>query len=446
MAASLGPSVITNSLVASLDAADRNSFLKYSLINMSNWTIGIGGVIGFNQNGNPSTENQRFSGTNPWGQTDIIWGSFPSGNNNDDGGWNTDYFNIDKTKLYRFSVWVKRTSSTGGGTFYLGMYADGDGSRQMDNSTVNTNSYWNCTGAGGLTQDIWYLYVGHVYPYDTTYTGKHSDTGYYFANNPTKQGDVNLCNIGTGELKWSSNSTQAVHRTYHYYCGDSTTRLQFYDPRVDAIDGTEPSISELVSRSPIQLKDISGNGNNCTLVNGPTFNGLNGGNILFDGTDDVANVTTSVIDRSNGQEITVSCWIRPSRTSGQYSVFCTNRSNDASIYNWIFYQHTTDGAIAFHGSAQNKSSYIPTVNVWINVLNTVTAAGVSTLYVNGISTYIVSGYTYGNGTPSRLGIGADPGSQEAFQGNIAQTLIYNRALSATEILQNYNATKTRFGL
>jgi hypothetical protein len=192
--------------------------------------------------------------------------------------------------------------------------------------------------------------------------------------------------------------------------------------------------------------DLSGNLINSTLINSPTFTSTGGGSILFDGVNEAANATTSIIDRSDGQEITVSCWIRPSRTSGQYSVFCTNRSNDTSIYNWIFYQHTTDGAIGFHGDNQNKSSYIPTINVWINVVNTVTAAGLSTLYVNGISTFTVVGYTYGNGTPSRLGVGADPQGQEAFQGNIAQVLIYNRSLSAAEVVQNYNANRSRFGL
>jgi hypothetical protein len=199
-------------------------------------------------------------------------------------------------------------------------------------------------------------------------------------------------------------------------------------------------------RSGTTWFDRSGNGNNGTLVNGVGYSGDNFGSLSFDGTNDVVNSTTSIIDRADGQEITVSCWIKPSRTSGQYSVFCTNRSDDTGIYNWIFYQHITDGAIAFHGDAQNKSSYVPTTNVWINVTNTVTASGVSTLYVNGVSTYTVTGYTYGNGTPSRLGIGADPGSQEAFQGNIAQASIYNRALTAAEVSQNYNALRSRYGL
>lgn len=193
--------------------------------------------------------------------------------------------------------------------------------------------------------------------------------------------------------------------------------------------------------------DLSGNNIMGTLTNGPTYNSSNGGSLVFDGVNDVVNSTTSIINRTNGQEITVSCWIRPNRTSGQYSVFCTNRSDDTSLYNWIFYQHITDGAISFHGSAQYKSSYIPIPNVWINVVNTVTTSGLSTLYVNAISTYVVSGYTYGNSTTvSRLGIGADPGGQEPFQGNIAQVSIYDKALTQSEIEKNFNAIRGRFGI
>lgn len=192
--------------------------------------------------------------------------------------------------------------------------------------------------------------------------------------------------------------------------------------------------------------DLSGNAITGTLTNGPTFSSTNGGSIVFDGTNDVVTATTTAINRNDDQEITVSCWIKPNRTSGQYSVFCTNRSNDNSIYNWIFYQHTTGGEISFHGDSQNRSTYVPVAGVWINVVNTVTSGRVSTLYVNGVSRYVVTGYTYGNGTPGRLGIGADPGGFEAYSGNIALVSIYNRALSSSEVSQNFNALRGRFGI
>lgn len=167
----------------------------------------------------------------------------------------------------------------------------------------------------------------------------------------------------------------------------------------------------------------------------------------FDGSNDVINGNTPLINRTNGQEITVSCWIKPQRTSGQYSVFCTNRANDTVSFNWIFYQHTNGGEISFHGSSQYKSSYVPVVNKWINVTNTITSGGTSILYVNAVSVHVVNNYTYGAGTTlSRLGIGADPGGQEPFKGGVGPIMIYHTALSPQKIQQNYNALKGRFGL
>ena len=195
--------------------------------------------------------------------------------------------------------------------------------------------------------------------------------------------------------------------------------------------------------------DLSGNGITGTLTNMEIpgdYTSTNGGILTFDGTNEYVAANTSLINRTSGQEITVSCWIKPSRTSGQYGTICGNVFGNFVTYNWLLYQHTDNGAISFHsGNNQYKSSYIPTINVWVNATHTVTSSGVSTLYVNGVSTQTFTGFTYG-GTPGILGIGAVDGGFTPFQGDIAQASIYNRALTATEIAQNYNALKGRYGL
>jgi hypothetical protein len=219
--------------------------------------------------------------------------------------------------------------------------------------------------------------------------------------------------------------------------------ILYKNPQVEFnAPGSIPTPFVAGTRSNTQaLVDLTGN--NTITANSLTY--TSDGTFSFNGTSDRLTSSTSLFNRTNGQEITVSCWIKPSRLGGQYSVFCTNRSSDAGTYNWIFYQHANDGAISFHGSSQYKSTYIPVVNTWVNVTNTVTSAGVSTLYVNGVSTFVVNGYTYG-GTPSLLGIGANPGGQESFQGSISNVNIYTRALSAAEVKQNFNALRGRFGI
>jgi len=197
------------------------------------------------------------------------------------------------------------------------------------------------------------------------------------------------------------------------------------------------------SRSNTQgLLDLT---SNCTVD--LTYAAYNSSSeITFNGSSRFTS-SNAIFNRSNGQEITVTCWMKTARNAGQYQIIAENRSFDTSLYNWILYQHTDNGAISFHGIAQNKSTYIPPLNQWIYVANTVTSGGVSTLYINGISTYVVTGYTYGNSTtPSLLCVGGDGNGAECIQGSIDTVAIYNRALSASEILKNFNSQRSRYSV
>lgn len=455
-----GPQIVKNGLVLGLDSYARGSYLPNSLINMNNWSAGTGGVTGYNQNGNPSTENQRFAAANPWGHTGIIWGSFPSGNGNDDGGWNTDWFNIDNTKLYRFSVWVKRTSSTTGGTFYFGMYANGDGSKRMDNSVVEGNAYWNCTNIGGLTQDVWYLYVGHVYPYTTTSTGQHPDTGYYLVNNQTKQGAVNGCNIGTGDLKWSSNSTQGIHRTYHYYCADSTSRLQFYDPRVDLVDGKQPSIQELVSRSPIQWRDLSGNGYNLTLSHPSVYTTYNGVRCM-DFENGIAKYLPggSLTDLPIYSNITICMYSTVKAADGDWKTLWRSASGDHQIIisasdgiSLGMYDNDGAGFLDTGFDVNTLSNYTTQFHFYVWKLSS-TSPYYQFYYDNNLSsssgslTNINAALTRGTASVGAYhNVTSTPSDFSQEWGRISNFYYYNRHLTESELRQIYEATKTRFGL
>ena len=155
----------------------------------------------------------------------------------------------------------------------------------------------------------------------------------------------------------------------------------------------------------------------------------------------ISNVST--YQRSDGQELTVECWINPSRLAGQYQDLVVNRS--ASAYNWMLYQHTTDGSVQLHGAAQYKSTYIPPLNKWTHIVATVNSSGVYNLYANGQLVQTVTGYQYQTQTPNELSIG-NFDSTEYFSGLIDEPRIYNRALSADEIKTHYNAGLDKLGL
>ena len=216
-----------------------------NLIDPSGWTTGNGGVGIYSANGDTGEQN-RYYGTDPWGNSRIVWQTVPSGNGNADGGWNTNGVSIDNTKLYRFSVWVRRTSTTSGGTFYFGLQSNNGNAIHLSNNYTEGNPYWDYRGTGWFPQNTWYLVVGHCYPVNYNGTTPHPESGFYtVAGGKTLQA-TNAGNV-PNDVKWSAGTTTATHRTYHYYCGDSTTRLEFFWPRIDCIDGTQPSIAQLLA-------------------------------------------------------------------------------------------------------------------------------------------------------------------------------------------------------
>ena len=83
------------------------------------------------------------------------------------------------------------------------------------------------------------------------------------------------------------------------------------------------------------------------------------GTITFNGSTSGMTVSTSLFNRVNGSQMTVACWIKPSRLSGVYQMLVDNRSDNQ--YNWMLYQHTNDGSIQLHGLNQNKSTYIQVI-------------------------------------------------------------------------------------
>jgi hypothetical protein len=193
--------------------------------------------------------------------------------------------------------------------------------------------------------------------------------------------------------------------------------------------------------------DLTGNFNNGTLINGPTFNSNNGGSIVFDGVDDYQTGNISNLGLNANGTFTVECTLKYNNTSGtQNPLTLTGVSNNAVQIGII------SGATAvwkYGGTTVITYSAPSAGNIY--TISVSVAPTLVTVYINGIlnntnnSPVLQTGalaYLY-NSAYSTSGTVTPSGY---FNGNIYQTRIYNRALLATEILQNYNATKTRFGL
>jgi len=188
--------------------------------------------------------------------------------------------------------------------------------------------------------------------------------------------------------------------------------------------------------------DISRGGNNGTLINGPTFNIANGGSIVFDGTNDYVSLgNPSLYQIVQG---TISAWVRTSSPGNSFRGIITKQSNYGLF--------TLDGVLVTYDwfSNQTRSTGINIAdNTWKNVVmafttNTGSPSNNAIIYLNGISVLTTTIKFSNNNIELQIGNGGD--ATQYISGNIAATSLYNRALSATEILQNYNSTKTRFGL
>ena len=198
--------------------------------------------------------------------------------------------------------------------------------------------------------------------------------------------------------------------------------------------------------------DLSGNNNNGTLTNGPTFSAANGGCIVFDGVNDYVAGGNLGTFYSQG---TISYWMYSTAVENYRNPFSTNYlGGNVAIR---FEQFTTaspsggfsvvigNDAGTYAGYSYSPSAIL-TVNSWYNVVlvwNTVTNNVIG--YLNGDLKFN-SSHTYWATTLPAIAIGNGFSSDRYFKGNISSVGIYNRALTATEVLQNFNATRTRFGV
>jgi hypothetical protein len=206
--------------------------------------------------------------------------------------------------------------------------------------------------------------------------------------------------------------------------------------------------------------DVSSGGNNGTLINGPTYSSSNGGVIVFDGVDDgltfgSPNMTSSC---------TVNQWIQPlsgSATTMRPVVYAAVNSSTAVLYSQLvkssniwYHQVLVSGYPTGYAEEMNMyfqsnvTSFVQNNTPYNFTFTWERTPGVnSTLktYLNGVfREQQVNTNNYWANTASLAT--STYTVDYSYKGNIGTTSFYNRALSASEITQNYNAQKSRFGL
>ena len=461
MALGHSPQIVTQGLVYYIDPSNTRSYAGYgnTIYNMVNSSIG-GTFVGYTSNpiDNTFTRSIVFDGN------DYILSNAISQNNN--------------ASALTWVVWVKRSTSNSYMTFiqYSGSSSDiglelwnngpiyfeiGNGGNTYGELSNNSSSWQNVAmvfdGSGVGNSARLKAYINGIQQ-NLTYTGTipttsgSGNTLYIGNTGPFAGPNSNLFSIGNMGSFASYNRALTAQEILQNY---NATRKKYYPEERIVTDGLilnlDPANRNSYPGTGSQIYDLSGSGNTGTLNNGPIFSSLNGGSIIFDGSNDYINIPDA--NSLNPSTITLSCWVKLNTFTDNANLISKGFTSVGSPYiQYTLKMNTTanNNLYGFEISKNGTNVFVYTTTpLSINTYYHLTATydgNTLRLYKDGVldpASAVSSGTIASYATPVQIGRWGTQGTQH-FNGNISQVQIYNRALTQQEILQNYNATKNRF--
>ena len=448
MGAGAGPITVSDGLVLALDAASSRSTSKSNqkfnlLEDPGNWAVGTSSSSGYSRNGGVDEQSRVYVTDDPWGQSSVTWKSTPDSTSGADGGWNTTHYACDRTKTHRMSIWVRRYTTGTGGTFYFGLHFSPTNTPQrVDNGSLQGNPYFVHDAISDLSHNVWYLVVHHVHPYGYNRAkGDHPDSGWY--RDGIKVSSLNVGNTG-GDVVFLANTTSIRHRTYHYYTTNTSSGIEFADPKIDIITPKTPKVKHLLKNSASGWKDIKTK-TNYNIPVSLQFTGYNKQSSFdFDGTDDYISLGDDST-RDFGANGTIEMVLRPHSSTGNNRLWCIDNNST----NFDAYLNGSGYNVYMHGGGVGTTT--PLTQNQYNHLVVVYNAGTISMYINGNAATMAgttTGYSISNNSSnnSNLYLGCYRNLAYNFNGNISIFKIYNEPLSSDEVIQNFNAIKSRFNL
>lgn len=188
--------------------------------------------------------------------------------------------------------------------------------------------------------------------------------------------------------------------------------------------------------------DLSGNGYNANLVNGPTYSTLGGGSIRFDGSNDYATLASIDFRR----DFTMEAWVYYDNGIG--SLF---GQGSTSVNNGlhIVWQSLSRGLVfGMYGNDLDYSSFSTAdYNKWKHLVFTYNhSTYLKQIYQNGTLIASGTGNAYSGTGTFRLGVSYSSGNYNYLKGYMGIARSYFKVLSSSEVSQNYNADSLRFGI
>lgn len=187
---------------------------------------------------------------------------------------------------------------------------------------------------------------------------------------------------------------------------------------------------------------VAGNTATGTLTNGVSYSSANTGVLVFDGVDDRVNVVNSVSSLSN---LTIEIFLKTSVVDGTQNIFLDqylslryeiNPSNKFNI-------HLGNNSTWAYTNLPSSTTVV--ANTWYQTVWTWNGSS-AVMYVNGVAENSLSSTAFSSGS-GNITLGQHtPDTSYAWAGNMGSVKIYNIALTADQVLQNFNATRGRYGI
>ena len=208
--------------------------------------------------------------------------------------------------------------------------------------------------------------------------------------------------------------------------------------------------SSSYSGSGTDWNDISGQSNNATLVNGVGYSTDDGGSLTFDGSNDYVSETSALSDSFLQGDYSISFWMKfdalNTGTSGSYDRILIHHGSSSSNAGLHLVNRNTKFHFGLYGNDLEGTSNLST-DTWYNVVFTLNNTSYDKqIYINGSldASHTGSGAYTGSGSNTRIA-GPVLGFGYYLDGNISSVMAYSRVITSTEVTQNYDAFKSRFG-
>ena len=411
-----------------------------------------------------SNEETLEMGKDPWNKTAVLDRSINNDTtSNYDGGDTSGVYNIDSTKKYRFTFWFRVDKKGANGRLYFGLYGYNSSNSNIgvysnNGTSSTTNPYFSypAHNSSSFQEGKWYMFVAYVHPVGST-NPTDSTAGFYDVESGQYIGSINTGNVSHNAV-WVSGTAKTQFRYYLYYSTDPTVTMSWYESRIDLVDGDEPSITDMLNHCPDRLINLTNSGYNARSRNGLVYNSSDK-SLTFTANNTSHLIIPASTDLDITGDMTLECWVNLDSTmnGALCMLMCKRDSSDyTSPFQFSFedragqnrYGVLLGGGGTTYNAVGNNDNFNGVYDKWDHVVFTISGTAM-TMYVNGTQggTATFSGTRQTNSIPLRIG-----GSYSWYSGDymlngkIGAARIYSKALSSVEVLNNYNTSKSRFGL